>query len=247
MASGVVDQHPGGLAASDAGYRKLANALPQIIWTCDAHGRLEWVNDRWMELTGLSEEQSLKDKGALAAVHPDDRGAHPGAVRERARDVQSRARWSTGFAPRRARTDITSVGSFPSGTKRARSRSWVAAAFDMHDRRLAEDALRESERRFETVFRVNPQPTAITRFSDGTFLSVNDAFLKMTGYAYEDVVGKTTVELGFLDRAVSRMPSSRPCRRPRRQRSRSCFRPRTGAPSRSRSSAPASTSAVSLA
>ena len=64
-------------------------------------------------------------------------------------------------------------------------------------RERVEAALRESEERFRRAFISNPAPNSIHSFPDGRYLNVNDAFVRAFGYAPEEAVGKTSVELGL--------------------------------------------------
>lgn len=52
--------------------RLLAEAIPQIVWTANSKGSLDYCNRRWYELTGFTEEQTLGG-GWSNALHPDDR------------------------------------------------------------------------------------------------------------------------------------------------------------------------------
>lgn len=75
---------------------------------------------------------------------------------------------------------------------------------DVTDRRRAEDEVRLSEARFAKAFKANPQPMSLTRLSDGCYLDVNESFLTMSGYSREEVIGRTSIELGIWETPAAR-------------------------------------------
>ena len=73
----------------------------------------------------------------------------------------------------------------------------MAFLSDISGRKQAEEALRESERKFSTLFHASPVYIAFTTFNDGRFLDVNDAFTKVTGFERNEVLGRTPIQIGL--------------------------------------------------
>ncbi|MGB9593615.1 MAG: LytS/YhcK type 5TM receptor domain-containing protein, partial [Anaerolineae bacterium] len=71
----------------------------------------------------------------------------------------------------------------------------VAIFDDITERRQALAALRESEAKLRTVFNSSADLITIADMETGVYLDVNDGFLQATGYARDEVVGKTGDDL----------------------------------------------------
>lgn len=70
--------------------------------------------------------------------------------------------------------------------------------------RESERRYRESEARLRTVFRASPMAVSLGRLSDGVFVAVNEAFSRVTGYAEQDVLGRSSHELNLYAQPDSR-------------------------------------------
>lgn len=62
--------------------------------------------------------------------------------------------------------------------------------------KLAEQ-LRESEHRFSTIFKNNPAAIAVTRLSNNQLMEVNHAWVKLTEYSMEEVIGRSIADLNI--------------------------------------------------
>ncbi len=79
---------------------------------------------------------------------------------------------------------------------------------DISERKEAEEvlrksmeSLRESEAKFRSLFDLSPQAVAVTEEETGNLVNVNDKFCELTGYGMEDILGRSTLELGMYSEA----------------------------------------------
>jgi PAS domain S-box-containing protein len=80
----------------------------------------------------------------------------------------------------------------------------VGINYDITERKRSEQALQKSEARFSTIFENSPIAIGISRLSDRKTILANEAFLRLYGYSREEVIGRTTAELGIWANTADR-------------------------------------------
>ncbi len=80
----------------------------------------------------------------------------------------------------------------------------VVVSRDVTARLKAERYLLESEEKFAKAFRSSPSPLTITEIATGRYIEVNAGFEQVTGYRREDVVGRTSLEMGIWENPADR-------------------------------------------
>ncbi len=150
MADSVLSQQDAHQAGEQA--RTILDTIPVQVWTGPADGTLEYCNLPWRAYTGLSLEE-LQGHGWERVLHPDDKNGvlqawqesvangTPYEREERHRRADGVYRW---FLCRRV----------PLRDAEGRIVRWHGANTDVDDRRRAEEALRQNERRLNQAQRI---------------------------------------------------------------------------------------------
>ncbi|HEY9880059.1 MAG TPA: PAS domain S-box protein [Leptolyngbyaceae cyanobacterium] len=182
------------LQASEALYRTLAEAMPQLVWTQNDKGQVDYANRQWQQALGVTIEEVARD-GWAHLVHPDDlpklvlKEAVPmrdNEVREaefRYRMADGSYRWFLGR-------------SVPVKDDRGQLVKWVGTSTDIDDLKRYEQELDRRKQRFRTL--AENSPDIIARLDrDLRHVYVNTAIAKATGMPPEAFIGKTHADLNM--------------------------------------------------
>ncbi len=184
------------LSEREQEFRQLAEAMPQIVWACDAAGLNTYFNRHWVDYTGLSLEESL-GHGWNKPFHPDDQQraleAWNRAVRgQEAYSLQCRIQRHDGVYR------WWLIRAMPLHDASGQVLKWFGTCTDIHEILETKEALRSSQERFHKAFHSAPMLMALSSVNEGRFVEVNAEFSRITGFSREEVLGRTSVELGYV-------------------------------------------------
>jgi len=135
-----------GLKRSEERFRSLVSVITDVPWTTDARGAFVTMQEAWSQYTGQSWEQ-MRGFGWADALHPEDRGnietLWQAALRSGSLYGSSGRIW---HAPTQAYRFFEARATPILHTDGA-VREWVGSCTDIHERKVAEEALREADRR----------------------------------------------------------------------------------------------------
>lgn len=180
------------LRESDAQFRTLANAIPQLCWIANADGWTSWYNQRWYEYTGTTPER-MKGWG-WQQVH--DPAALPAVLDRWKSSIATGDPFDMVFPLRRAdgvmRPFLTRI--MPVHDRDGRVAGWFGTNTDITEQRQVEQALRESEELLKTFVRYVPAAVAMLD-SDMRYVQVSDRWCADYALRSEDIVGRLHYEI----------------------------------------------------
>ena len=195
------------LRESEERFRLMADVAPHIMWITDGDGRNQYFNKRWEEYTGQPWSPTAGEI-STSLLHPDDAAptktaffaaSAPGGafeVEHRIRAINGEYRWFLVRGEALRDPDTQDVI------------RWHGASVDIHDRRLAEAALRDSEGQLRALnadleaevaartaertrtWEVSPDLLSVTGLGDGCFEQLNPAWEAVLGWHATEMVGR---------------------------------------------------------
>jgi PAS domain S-box-containing protein len=183
------------LIKSEARYRYLYENAPVMLHSIDEKGQIISVSNKWLEVMGYEKEEVIGRKSVEFLTEESRRKAEkiiPEFLRTgKVQNVPYRFVKKNGDV---IDTILTARSEYDDEEGVGRP---LAAITDVTDLKKTEEALRESEERFRTVFELNPDVLAITKVDDGSFVDVNDAFFQTTGYGRGEVIGRSILDFNI--------------------------------------------------
>jgi diguanylate cyclase (GGDEF)-like protein/PAS domain S-box-containing protein len=150
------------------------------------------------EIFGISKDFEHTVKGWTKLIHPDDRIMISAYFAEEVvgKGLDFNKEYRIIRQTDQAERWVHGIGRLEFGGK-GQPVKMRGVIKDITESKLSGMQLRLSEERYRTAFQTSIDAININRIDDGRFIDCNQAFLDMSGYKREEIIGRTSLEVGI--------------------------------------------------
>jgi two-component system sensor histidine kinase UhpB len=138
------------LQHSENRLRLVIGTIPTMAWSLLPDGTVDFVNQRWLEYTGLSLQEAIAD--SIRIIHPEDT---PRVMERWRRDMAAGEQCEYDIRLRRADGEYRwfLVRTVPLRDEQGNIVKWYGTSTDINERKIAENALRDSSAQLQALTR----------------------------------------------------------------------------------------------
>ncbi len=177
-------------------YRKIFELVPVSI-VLHREGMIVDLNMSALEFSKMNTKQELMGQPLLNFIHESSKKLIISRLQKLKQGV--------GYLPPVNAKFVNSRGEIRDVVVLSREftfkgeRAFMAVFEDITERKIAQERLEASEKRFRSFFKLIPDPVTITNIETGEFIEMNEAAEKISGSKPENIIGKTAVELNIYE------------------------------------------------
>jgi PAS domain S-box-containing protein len=188
----TVERALGEMQAASDQFRIAIDTIPGLVWTALPDGSVDFLNQRWLEYTGLTLEQA-SGWGWQKAISPEDlsrlveywrsvlASGKPGEIEARLRRHDGVDRW---FLFR----------GVPQYDEQGNLVKWYGQTMDIEDRRRAEEEVKKQTAHLDELFELAPHAVVLVD-ADISVIRVNREFTRMFGYTPAEAINRPLLDL----------------------------------------------------
>jgi PAS domain S-box-containing protein len=187
------------LRESERKYRLLVRNLPNIVYKGYLDGSVDFFDDKIERITGYSKEEFLsRKKNWFDVIYEDDVETAKDKFREALKTDESYMR-EYRIKSREGRLIWIEEGGQIVCGEDGEIEFITGAFLDITERKLAEEALHESEEKYRSLFNSGPNPIFVVDRATHVILDANPMAEETYGYSKEDLVGRPFNDLGPVE------------------------------------------------
>ena len=180
------------LRRSERLYRSVIDNIEDVFYRTDASGRLSMISPSGVRLLGYG------NAGEMLGRPNEEFWLEPAQREDFLELIRTRGRVSDFEVVLRRKDGAPVLVATSSRLYHDEDGSvlGVEGIFrDISERKRSEELLRQSEEKFSQLFKLSPDAISLSEPDTGILVDVNEAFLQLSGYGFEELIGRSTLDL----------------------------------------------------